>query len=80
MEDELRNTIERWQIKAEAFVNENTKAFIVDIKGTYYFCHIIFVGQDYIYVKNFKGPRIENKEQIYWADVVKLEQYREVDV
>jgi len=53
MENEIRNKIERWTIKAEAFLKNNTKAFIVDINNTYYFCDILFVGEDGGYVYNF---------------------------
>lgn len=77
MENEIRNKIERWTIKAEAFLKNNTKAFIVDINNTYYFCDILFVGEDGVYVYNFKGQRAGEKENIFWADVERLDEYRE---
>ncbi len=77
MDNDLRNTIERFKIKAEALLNSHSKTFVVDIKDTYYFCYIIFVGEDCVHVQNFKGPRKLEKERIYWSDVVKFEEYKE---
>jgi len=77
MENEIREKIERWKIKAEGFLKTNTRAFIVDVSDTYYFCEILFVGEDVIHIQNFKGPRMYEKERIYWADVVKFEEYKQ---
>lgn len=74
---ELREKIERWKIKAEGFLKNNTKAFIVDLNDTYYFCHIVFVGEDCIHVQHFEGSKKFEKERIYWADVIKFEEYKE---
>ena len=77
MENEIRNKIERFKIKAEGFLKDNIKAFIVDINDTYYFCDIIFVGDISIHVYNFKGSRMGEKDRIYWSDVVRFEEYKE---
>jgi CRISPR/Cas system CMR-associated protein Cmr1 (group 7 of RAMP superfamily) len=77
MEYEIRNKIERFKIKAEGFLKENIKAFIIDINNTYYFCDILFVGDTYLEVQNFKGVREGEKEMLFWADIVKLEDYKE---
>lgn len=77
MENEIRNKIERFKIKAEDFLKENIKAFIVDVNDTYYFCDIIFVGDISVHIQNFKGLKKFEKERIYWADVVKFEEYKE---
>lgn len=77
MEEELRNKIERFKIKAEGFLKDNIKAFIVDINDTYYFCDIILVGENYLVVKDF---RREDKERLFWADVVKFEEYKDKEV
>lgn len=77
MENELRNTIERWKIKAEGFLNDNIKAFIVDVNNTYYFCDIILVGDNSILIKGFKGNRDGLKERLFWADIIKFEEYKE---
>ena len=78
MENEIRDKIERFKIKAEGFLKDDTRAFIVDVNNTYYFCDIIFVGETTILIQNFKGPREGQKERLSWADVVKFEEYKEV--
>lgn len=80
MENDLREKIERFKIKAEGFLKENIRAFIVDINDTYYFCDILFVGDNYLVIQNFKGVREGEKETLFWADVVKLEYYKEREV
>jgi len=78
MENDIRQKIERWKIKAEAFLKNDTKAFIIDVTDQYYFCEIIFVGEDCIHVQGFKGKLNGEKSRIYWSDVVKFEEYKEV--
>ncbi len=77
MINELRDKIERFKIKAENFLNNNIKAFIIDANNTYYFCDIIFVGEEGVHIRNFKGPRKHEKERIFWEDVNKFEEYKE---
>lgn len=76
MENDLRQTIERFKIKAEDFLNNNIKAFIIDTNNTYYFCNIVFVGDEGVYVQNFKGVREGQKERIFWADIIKFKGYK----
>jgi len=76
-EHEIREKIERWKIKAEDFLKENIKAFIVDINDTYYFCYIMFVGDSCLHVQHFKGKKKAEKEKIYWADVIRFDEYKE---
>ncbi len=77
MTDELREKLERLRIKAEGFLKTNTRAFIVDANDTYYFCDIIFAGEDTITVQNFKGIYAGIKKRLFWADVMKFEEYKE---
>jgi len=77
MENDIRETIERFKIKAEDFLKNNIKAFIIDVNDTYYFCDIILVGDEGVYIQNFKGVRKGEKERIFWADIVKFEGYKE---
>lgn len=77
MENDIREKIERWTIKAEGFLKTNTKAFIIDTNDTWYFCDVVFVDGECVHVKNFKGPRKYETERIFWADVVRFEEYRE---
>jgi len=77
MENDLRETLERFKIKAEEFLKDNIKAFIVDVNNTYYFCDIILVGDTTVLIQNFKGPRINQQEKLFWADIVKFEEYKD---
>lgn len=77
MKNEIRKTIERFKIKAEDFLNNNIRAFIIDVHDTYYFCDIILVGDEGIYIQNFKGFREGEKQRIFWADIVKFEEYKD---
>ena len=78
MENEIRNKIERFKIKAEGFLKADVRAFIVDVNDTYYFCDIILVGDLSLLIQNFKGKREGQKEKLSWADVVKFEEYKDV--
>ena len=77
MNCELREKLERFKIKAEEFLKEDVRAFIVDTNDTYYFCDIILVGDASVLIQNFKGPRNNEQEKIFWADVVKFQEYKE---
>jgi len=77
MENDIRERLERFKIKAEEFLKDNIQAFIVDVNDTYYFCDIIFVGDTTVLIQNFKGPRINEQEKLFWADVLKFEEYKE---
>ena len=77
MVNELRATIERFKIKAEDFLRNNIKAFIVDVNDTYYFCDILLVGDEGVYIQNFKGIKEGIKKKIFWADIVKFEEYKD---
>ena len=75
MENEIRIKIERWKIKAEDFLKNNIKAFIVDTNNTWYSCEIVLVGDVSLLIKNFEGDNIDIKQKIYWADVIRFEEY-----
>ena len=72
----IQEQIERNKVKAKMFLADGTKAFIIDIRNTYYFCHIISVDERSIHVKNFKGGKVES-EKILFVDIIKFEEYRE---
>jgi len=66
-ENYLQEQITRFKIKARQFLKDNTKAFIVDTKNTYYFCLIDEpLEEAFFWVTNFKGQREGQKEKIYW--------------
>jgi len=73
----LKEKIDRFKIKAELFLKNNNKVFIIDIYDNYFFCDILFVGEDYLLVHGFDGVRKGEKDRILWADVVKIEPYKE---
>lgn len=77
MTNELRTTIERFKIKAEDFLDNDIRAFIVDVNNTYYFCDILLVGSEGIYVQIFKGTKQGEKIRIFWADIVRFDEYKE---
>lgn len=72
-----KEMVERFKGKAEIFERNNIKAFIVDTSNNYYFCHIISVGEDYLYVENFTGKRKGERERIVWYDIIKFDEYEE---
>ena len=76
MDNGIRDKIERFKIKAEEFLKENIKCFVRDEKDNYYFCDILFVGENYLVVQDFQGLRKFEKNRIWWADVIQLEPYR----
>ena len=76
MENEIRTKIERFKIKAEDFLNNNIKAFIIDINNTWYSCDIILVGETSLLIRNFKGDNIGIDKKLFWADVLKLEEHK----
>lgn len=76
-ENEIRERIERWKINAESFIKTDTRAFIIDTNNTYFFCDIIFSGEDYIYFKPFKGNNCGIKTRKFWGDIIKFEEYKD---
>lgn len=77
MTNELREKLERWKIKAEVFLKNDTRAFLIDTNNTWYWCDIVFVGDDTVTIQPFKGIYAGIKRRLLWADVVKLEEYQE---
>lgn len=75
MEEDLREKIERFKIKAERFLDQDV--FITDINNAFYFCVITFIGEDFIDVDCFAGTLEGIKSTIYFEDIVKFEKYKE---
>jgi hypothetical protein len=80
MKNEIREMIERLKVKAELFLHNDIRAFVLDINDTYYFCDIVFVGEVYLVVQDFEGERAGTKTKLYWSDVVKIEEYKKKGV
>ena len=77
---DTKEKIERLRIKADLLCREKSESFVRDIDDTYYFCYIIFVGEDKLYIQNFKGKRFDAgiiKEDLDWADVIRVDKYQE---
>ena len=74
----VKDKIERWQLLAKLFIQQNTKGFIRKINGDLHFCVIISSNDDYILVDNF-GPeqRAGTRDKIYWYSVSEFGEYKE---
>jgi hypothetical protein len=68
--------IERFKIKAESFLKENIRAFIIDTNNTWYSCDIVLVGETYLTICNFEGEDIGINKRIFWSDIVRLEEWK----
>jgi len=73
----IKEKTERIKAKAELFLSKDIKVFIVDTLDNYYFCDILLVGEDYLFVQHFTGKKKFEKERILWLDIIKFEEYRE---
>lgn len=77
MVEGIREKIERLKVKSEIFLNNNTKAFIKTISNDYYFCNILIVGEDYLYIYSFTGKRKGEKDRLIWTDISEIFEYKE---
>ena len=75
--DKVKEQIERLKCKANFFLMNSIKTFIVDTSDDYYFCEILSFDENYIYVKHFTGKRIGEEDKILWFDIIKFEEYEE---
>ncbi len=75
--DTVKEQIERFKGKAEIFLKNNTNAFIVNTSDDYYFCKILIVSEDYVYVQHFTGKHKGEKTKILWFDIIKFEEYED---
>ena len=76
MDEGLKDKVERMKAKAELFIKEDIKAFIVDTDDTYYFCDILLVGDNHIMFQDFTGKRKGEKTRLLWLDVQDIEEYK----
>ncbi len=75
--ENIKEKVERMKAKAELFLRNDTRVFIIDTLDNYYFCDILSVGEDNLYVQHFIGKKKYEKERILWFDIIKFEEYRE---
>jgi len=76
--DTVKDKFERYKALAEIFLKDNIPAAIKDSENNYYFCRILFVGEEKIRVHCF-GPtqRGGKKFDLYYPLIVKFEEYEE---
>ena len=77
MTDTITERIERFKVKAEIFFKNELDCFVIDIYNNYYFCKIINIDNDFLYIHNFKGKRNGEDDRLVWSDIIKLDEYRE---
>jgi len=67
--------------KAQVFLDEDIRVFIITTNGDYNFCDILLVTDKYIFVQHFAGHKEGLKERIFYSDIVenKFNEYREKD-
>ena len=70
-------TIERFKVKAETFLKNNTQTFIEDISHNYFFCEIVRIDRDFLIIENFAGKRSGEVDKIYFSDILRFEEYEE---
>ena len=75
--DTVKEQVERFKGKANVFLKNNIKAFIVNTSDDYYFCYILSIDEDYIYVEHFTGKHLGEKDKILWFDIIKFEEYED---
>lgn len=77
MDMDIQDKIERLRAKADIFLKDNLKAFIIDTAENYYFCYIVFVGHNSIYVQHFDGKKKGENERIFYPDIIRFDEYKE---
>ena len=76
--EKVINKIERLKVKAELFLSKNIKAFIKSYSNDFYFCDLLSIGEDYLFIQDFTGKRKGEKNRLLWVDIEEIEEYREV--
>jgi len=77
--EKVKDKIERLKVKAELFISKNIKAFIKSYSEDFYFCNILNIGEDYLFIQDFTGKRSGEKNRILWVDVDSIDEYKEVE-
>lgn len=69
--------IERYKLRADLFLKEKTKAFIIDARDDWHFCYITNINENNIEVAEFTGKLAGRNNVINWIDILKFEEFRE---
>ncbi len=75
--EKIKENIERFKLRADLFLRENTKAFIIDARDNWHFCYIEKISEDKVEVVEFSGKLAGQNNIINWIDVLKFEEFRE---
>ncbi len=75
MDIDIETKIERWRLKAELFLKNNTQCFIKTLDHSYHSADILSVGEDTILIYDFIK---EKNFKIYWVDITLFSEYKEV--
>jgi len=77
--ENIKEKIERWKILSESLLKEDKQVYIKDIYETLYFADILLVGENIIEIKCFEpADKTGKKFGLYWANISKLDEYKEV--
>ena len=77
--ENIKDKIERWKILSESLLKEDKPIYIKDVYGTLYFADILLVGDNIIEIKCFEPEEKAGKKYgLYWANISKLDEYKEV--
>ena len=74
MKIDIETKIERWKIKAELFLKNNTQCFIKTIDRDYHSADILVIGEDTILIYDFIK---QQKFKVYWVDITLFCEYVE---
>jgi len=69
--------IKRFKEKAQIFLDEDIRAFIITSDGDWNYCDIIVVGEKFCYVEHFGGHKIGTKQRIFYVDIIKFDEFKE---
>jgi len=74
---DFKEKVSRWKVLADLFDTEGKKVFIKDISDNWYFADILIVGEDTILIDCFAPSNRIGHQQLYWANIVKFDEYKE---
>ena len=73
----VKDKVERYREKAQIFLDEDIRAFIITENGDWNYCDIVLVTDKYVYVEHFAGNRNGTKDRIFFIDILKFDEYKE---
>ena len=64
----VKEKIERDKLRAELFLKERTKSFIIDSRDDYHFCYIISMDENKVKIEEFTGKLKGQKNILFHVD------------